>query len=88
MDGVYRYHIELAFKDGRVKYDPIMMTKSIGTYEWNIDFNGRGFFFKKNGKPAGFYKAAKEEAESVINGVYASYIAYILNDKPESEEDW
>lgn len=83
----YAYQIEIAFKEGKVKFDPITLEKGSASLSIPLPFEKSNLFFKKNGKSKYMMQPAKKDAEEVINDVFQSYISYI-KESNKTKDDW
>tara|TARA_R110000765_G_scaffold66328_1_gene128348 strand:- start:111 stop:599 length:489 start_codon:yes stop_codon:yes gene_type:complete len=85
-DYSYTYQIEIAFKDGRVKFDPISLEKG-SSLRIPIPFDKSNLFFNKKGKAKYMMQPAKKEAEEIINDVFLPYVEYLKKGNKD-KNDW
>ncbi len=84
-----RYNIEIAFKDGKIKFNPIKLEYYTKEYGWNdiyLNKNAKRYYNKK-GKVRGLYKKLIIDIPSLFNNLSKSLENYIVS-KKKVEEDW
>jgi hypothetical protein len=81
-----RYSIEIAFKDGKYKFEVISAeVNAAGGGFQNFDLTNGSLWFKKNGKIKGWYKNKLPAIQNTFNSLNQSLKDYILNNK---KSDW
>lgn len=89
--GVYcsdaEYQIEISFRDGRFKFDPINL-KFIGPQgiSSEIPLNDGSVYYKKNGNPRGYAEKTFKAIEDIYNDLLLSLTEYILSE--QKKDDW
>ena len=81
-----KYLIEISFKEGRYKFDPINLSYDVsghGTVFVNFD---KGVYWNKKGKLRKVYSKIPNQIETLFNGLNMSLKNY-LYDKTE-KDDW
>jgi hypothetical protein len=84
-----RYVIEVSFKDGRYKFDPISVSffNQMGN-GYNVPMNETGKVYYKNGKILKGSEEVPEMFESLFNGLNESLKNYVLGVNKKIDEDW
>lgn len=84
-----KYRIEIAFKEGKIKFNPTRLEYYTKEYGWNeifINENAKRYY-KKSGKVRGLYSELITDIPSVFNNLSKDLENYI-NGKKKTEEDW
>lgn len=83
-----RYVIEVSFKDGRYKFDPISISffNQMGN-GYNVPMNETGKVYYKNGKILKGSEEVPEMFESLFNGLNESLKNYFLGTNTQ-KDDW
>lgn len=84
-----KYRIEIAFKEGKLKFNPTRLEYYTKEYGWNeiyINENAKRYY-KKNGKVRGLYSNLITDIPNVFNNLSKDLENYI-NGKKKTEEDW
>ena len=92
-----RYTIEIYFKDGRLKFEPISLEQYSSPSEYSaggwsaITFETNSWLFKKNGKIRKITKTYPENIESIFNNLLSGLNVYLLKKSGvinDSAKDW
>ncbi|MDX6748168.1 DUF4468 domain-containing protein [Polaribacter sp. PL03] len=84
-----KYIIEIAFKEGKIKFTPTKLEYYTKEYGWNeifINENAKRYY-KNSGKVRGLYSELITDIPSVFNNLSTDLENYI-NGKKKTEEDW
>jgi hypothetical protein len=84
-----RYTIEIAFKEGKIKFQPTRLEYYYSVHGWNNISLGEKAknFYKRNGSPRGVYKHLPNQITGLFNDLAQSLKDYIL-EKNVIKEDW
>lgn len=85
-DGIYT--IEVSFKDGKYKFDPIEVTLMIGLNKITHDLNSFPSFFDKKGNLNEKYRQNKENIENFFNSLNQNLKDYIITDGKSIQKEW
>jgi hypothetical protein len=92
-----RYSIEISFKDGRFKFEPINLESYQKSSQyipggWNsMPLNTSSWIYKKNGKIQGSFKNYPEQIERIFNNLKSSLEIYLLKQNKtikDVKDDW
>jgi hypothetical protein len=86
-----KYSVEISFKEGRLKFDPIWLKEQSNYGYYDVDIDSNTWIFKKNGKAQQVYKKYPENITSLFNDLTLSLNDYLLkksNIKEDSSDDW
>ena len=81
------YLIEISFKEGKYKFDPIKftMTKDMNKFDF---FSTYPSYFKSDGSVKERLKITVSAVENLVNGLNIRLKEYILGIKSETKNDW
>jgi hypothetical protein len=92
-----RYSIEISFKEGKFKFEPIKLeeytkpSQSIAGGWGSIPLNVGSWIYKRNGKVKGIFKSYPKQIEDVFNNLKTSLEIYLLkqnNTIKDKKDDW
>jgi hypothetical protein len=81
------YLIEISFKEGKYKFDPLKFTMIYGTVKYNF-FSDYSSYFKSDGSVKERMKVTVSAVENLVNGLNIRLKEYILGIKSETKNDW
>jgi hypothetical protein len=83
-----KYTIVLAFKNGRVKFEPqsLQSYNSMGQ-EWGVTLRSSKVLYKNNGQLRNAYQTSEGEIGEVFNSLVKSLNAYLKGSHKEKEDD-
>ncbi len=79
------YTIEISFKDGRYKFDPIELNITAQGKTFTPDLNDLSIYYKKNGELPKYSESVPPAFENLFNGLNESLKNYISEVK---KSDW
>lgn len=82
-----RYSIELSFKDGRYKFEPVSFEQYYDGWR-NIPLNDSESGFYKKGKLRKIFKDYPLAISDIFNSVQISLQAFLINRTSVKNEDW
>ena len=86
-----KYSIEISFKKGRLKFEPIGLQEQSDYNYYDVDLDSNKWMLKRNGKLKQMNKQYPENITSLFNGLFLSLNEYLLkktNKKEDTSEDW
>jgi hypothetical protein len=95
LDG--RYTIEISFKDGKLKFDPLSLEQYSAPSQYSaggwslVTLETNSWLFKKNGKIRSVTETYPENIEGIFNNLILSLNVYLLKESGvinDSEKDW
>jgi hypothetical protein len=84
-----KYSIEIAFKEGKIKFNPTKLEYYTKEYGWNNIFTGVNAkrYYKRKGNARSIYEKLVTDIPNVFNNLSKDLEDYILG-KKKKEEDW
>ena len=92
-----RYTIEISFKDGRYKFNPINLeyyqeaSQYVSGGWMSVSFSSDSGFYKKKGKIRKMFRNFPKEISTLFNGLESSLKVYLLKENKtikSTEDDW